>query len=64
MGFLFTPSQIILELGFVYLYMAVMRKWFKRNENVLIKLSAILFILNFISLFPIEDNILPMIIIM
>ena len=43
--------------------MAVMRKWFKRNENVLIKLSAILFILNFIGSFPMEDNILPIIII-
>ena len=63
MGFLFTPAQIIPELGFVYLCMAVMRKWFKRNENFLIKLGAILFILNFISLFNIEDNILPIILI-
>ena len=63
MGFLFTPAQIIPELGFVYLCMAVMRKWFKRNENFLIKLGSILFILNFISLFSIEDNILPIIII-
>ena len=60
---MFTPAQIIPELGFVYLCMAVMRKWFKRNENVLIKLGAILFILNFISLFNIEDNILPIVII-
>ena len=63
MGFLFVPAQITIELGFVYLYMTAMRKWFKRNENVLIKLGAILFILNFISLFPIEDNNLPIIII-
>ena len=40
-----------------------MRKWFKKNENALIKLGTILFVLNFISLFPIEDNILPIIII-
>ena len=43
--------------------MTVMRKWFKKNENALIKLGTILFVLNFISLFPIEDNILPIIII-
>ena len=42
--------------------MTVMRKWFKKNENALIKLGAILFVLNFISLFPIEDNILPIMI--
>ena len=63
MGFLFIPAQIIPELGFVYLCMAVTRKWFKRNENVLIKLGAILFVLNFIDLFIIEDNILPIIIV-
>ena len=63
MGFLFVPAQITIELGFVYLYMAAMRKWFKKNEKALIKLGAILFVLNFISLFPIEDNILPIIII-
>ena len=40
-----------------------MRKWFKKNENALIKLGAILFVLNFIDLFIIEDNILPIIII-
>jgi len=40
-----------------------MRKWFKKNENALIKLGAILFVLNFISLFPMEDNILPIMII-
>ena len=43
--------------------MTVMRKWFKKNENALTKLGAILFVLNFISLFPIEDNILPIMII-
>ena len=63
MGFLFIPAQIIIELGFVYLYMTVMRKWFKKNENALIKLGAILFVLNFIDLFIIEDNILPIIIV-
>ena len=63
MGFLFVPAQITIELGFVYLYMTAMRKWFKKNEKALIKLGAILFVLNFISLFPIEDNILPIIII-
>ena len=63
MCFLFVPAQITIELGFVYLYMTAMRKWFKKNEKALIKLGAILFVLNFISLFPIEDNILPIIII-
>ena len=60
---MFIPAQIIIELGFVNLYMTVMRKWFKKNENALIKLGAILFVLNFISLFIIEDNILPIIIV-
>ena len=63
MGFLFVPAQITIELGFVYLYMTAMRKWFKKNEKALTKFGAILFVLNFISLFPIEDNILPIIII-
>ena len=43
--------------------MTVMRKWFKKNENGLIKLGAILFVLNFTGLFIKEDNILPIIII-
>ena len=60
---MFISAQIIIELGFVYLYMTVMRKWFKKNENALIKLGAILFVLNFLSLFIIEDNILPIIIV-
>ena len=63
MGLLFISAQIIIELGFVYLYMTVMRKWFKRNENVLIKLGAIFFVLNFIDLFAIEGNILSIIIV-
>ena len=60
---MFISAQIIIELGFVYLYITVMRKWFKKNENALIKLGAILFVLNFIDLFIIEDNILPIIIV-
>ena len=60
---MFISAQIIIELGFVYLHMIVMRKWFKKNENALIKLGAILFVLNFIDLFIIEDNILPIIIV-
>ena len=65
MGFLFIPAQIIIELGFVYLYMTVMRKWFKKNENALIKLGAIFFVLSFIDLFTIKDNdnIIPIIIV-
>ena len=43
--------------------MAVMRKWFKKNENALIKLGAIGFVLNFTGLFIIEDNILPTLIV-
>ena len=43
--------------------MTVMRKWFMKNENGLIKLGAILFVLNFTGLFIKEDNILPIIII-
>ena len=60
---MFIPAQIIIELGFVYLYMTVMRKWFKKNENALLKLGAIGFVLNFTGLFIIEDNILPIIIV-
>ena len=61
---MFISAQIIIELGFVYLHMIVMRKWFKKNENALIKLGAILFVLSFIDLFTIEnnENILPTII--
>ena len=40
-----------------------MRKWFKKNENALTKLGAILFILSFIDLFTIEGNILSIIIV-
>ena len=43
--------------------MTVMRKWFKKNENVLIKLGAIFFVLSFIDLFAIEGNILSIIIV-
>ena len=43
--------------------MAVTRKWFKKNENVLIKLGAIFFVLNFIDLFAIENNVLSIIIV-
>ena len=60
---MFIPAQIIIELGFVYLYMTVMRKWFKKNENVLIKLGAIFFVLSFIDLFAIKGNILSIIIV-
>ena len=62
-GFLFIPAQIIIELGFVYLYMTLMRKWFKKNENVLIKLGAMFFVLSFIDLFAREGNILSIIIV-
>ena len=40
-----------------------MRKWLKKNENALIKLGAIFFVLNFIDLFAIEGNILSIIIV-
>ena len=42
-----------------------MRKWLKRNESTLNKLSAIFFILSFIDLFIFErnNNILPFIIV-
>ena len=63
-GFLFISAQIIIELGFVYLYMTVMRKWFKKNENALIKIGTIFFVLNFIDLFTIEGNILSIIIVL
>tara|TARA_Y100000748_G_C15103964_1_gene335544 strand:+ start:212 stop:391 length:180 start_codon:yes stop_codon:yes gene_type:complete len=43
--------------------MAVTRKWFKKNENALIKLGAIGFVLNLTGFFIIEDNILPTIIV-
>ena len=60
---MFISAQIIIKLGFVYLNMDVMRKWFKKNENTLLKLGAIGFILNFTGLFIIENNILPTIIV-
>ena len=42
-----------------------MRKWFKKNEKVLIKLGAIFFVLSFIDLFTLQgnDNIIPIIIV-
>ena len=42
-----------------------MRKWFKKNENALIKLGAIFFVLSFIDLFTLKDNdnVLPTIIV-
>ena len=60
---MFISAQIIIELGFVYLNMAVMRKWFKKNENALIKLGTIGFVLNFTGLFILGNNILPTIIV-
>ena len=50
---------------FVGLYITVMRKWLKKNESTLNKLSAIFFILSFIDLFILEgsNNILPFIIV-
>ena len=55
----------IIELGFVYLYMTVMRKWFKENEKALTKIGTIFFILNFIDFFTFtfEGNIISTIII-
>ena len=42
-----------------------MRKWLKKNESTLNKLSAIFFILSFIDLFILDgkNNILPVIIV-
>ena len=48
---------------FVDLYITVMRKWFKKNENALIKLGAIFSVLSFIDLFSIEGNILSIVIV-
>ena len=50
---------------FVDLYITVMRKWLKKNESTINKLSAIFFILSFIDLFILEgkNNILPFIIV-
>ena len=59
----FIYAQIIIDSGFAYFNMIVMRKWFKKNENALIKLGAIGFVLNFTGLFISEDNILPTIIV-
>ncbi len=43
----------------------MLRKWYKKNENTLNKISAIIFILSFIDLFIFNEsnNILPIIII-
>ena len=46
--------------------MTVIRKWFKKNEKALIKISTIFFILNFIDFFTfttIEGNIISTIIV-
>ncbi len=63
MGFLFISAQIIIELRFVYLYSTMMRKWFKKNENVITKIGAILFVLNFIDFFTVEGNIVSIVIV-
>ena len=62
---MFIFAQAIIELGFVYLFITAMRKWFKKNEKVLIKLGAIFFVLSFIDLFTLQgnDNIIPIIIV-
>ena len=62
---MFIFAQTIIELGFVYLFITAMRKWFKKNEKVLIKLGAIFFVLSFIDLFTLQgnDNIIPIIIV-
>ena len=41
----------------------MMRKWFKKNENVITKISAILFVLNFIDFFTVEGNIVSIVIV-
>tara|TARA_Y100000022_G_C13096247_1_gene304689 strand:- start:177 stop:407 length:231 start_codon:yes stop_codon:yes gene_type:complete len=60
---LFIYAQIIIDSGFEYLNMVVMRKWFKKNEKVLIKLGTIFFVLNFIDLFSNEGNFLSLVIV-
>jgi len=56
-------AQIITELGFVYLLMSVMLKLYKKNQNALLKLGAILLVFNFTGFFILEDSILPIIIV-
>ena len=43
----------------------MLRKWYKKNENTLNKISAIIFILSFIDLIILNEsnNVLPIIII-
>ena len=60
---MFISAQIIIELRLVYLYLTIMRKWFKQNENVITKLGAILFVLNFIDFFTVEGNIVSIVIV-
>ena len=60
---MFISAQIIIELRLVYLYLTIMRKWFKQNENVITKLGAILFVLNFIDFFSVEGNIVSIVIV-
>ena len=45
--------------------MTVMRKWYKKNENSLSKIGAVLFVLSFMDFFIIttEGNILSIIIV-
>ena len=60
---MFIYAQIIIDSGFEYLNMVVMRKWFKKNEKALIKLGTIFFVLNFIDLFSNEGNFLSLVIV-
>ena len=43
----------------------MLRKWYKKNENTLNKISALIFILSFMDLFILDgnNNVLPIIIV-
>jgi len=63
---LFLSRQIIKELGLVYLlYHIMISKWYKKNQNIINKISAIIFVLSFLDLFILVSNngILPVIIV-
>ena len=60
---MFVFLKMFLELSFDYIKIFYMRRWFKKNESILTKLGASFFVLSFIDLFIIQDNIIPVLLI-
>ena len=47
----------------MYIQIVNMLKWFKKNERILTKIGAFFFVLSFLELFLIQDNILPVLLV-